>query len=762
MVQQINRSSLVALRIGDASAELSRIASTPYGTPIGFDLETTGKNPRMDKLVMIQLKPKGRKTLIIDARDADKRELRTALLALLRDPRRTFTGQNLLFELHWMLSYLGMEVNDLRARFEDTMLRELVILGLGFGDARKRGLAVNMHDIGERYGIPVHKEERSWFIDLDKRVETLQAQTPYDDDEDPDDREWEAEHTDDFEPVEYRPWDEPFPQAQLEYARQDVSVVHLIAERQQALIDEYGLQEVVDLEARVLPATAGMQHYGLAVNREKWLEIIDGIDQAANDLARKLHAEIDIPVLEHRRQEWLAKSEPYLAWVKQRDEALDVLKYTWEHTGSQLVLDGSYKGWGDYKKQGLQQWKEANPQPKSPQALKDGVNLDSPAQILTAMRSRGHAIDSVKEELLTPLAASDLVVQLYLDYKDYATARTKFGLAFLEEHAPLGVLYSFIQQVGTETGRYAFKEPNVQQIPARGAAEHIREAIIPRPGYVFVDADFTNVELMIAAYVTRDPVMLKAFADREDLHARTAEVMFGLRSNPEYLAALAEGITPKFWTDNHNAVVGGKQLGKTYRSIAKTINFGLLYGMGAGKLSSQLRIDISVAKQLMSLYRQTYQVAVRWLRQQGQKIENPDQDGRVYASTLAGRRRWFTLPVLQLDKNTTATEAQEALDKHNRRKAEIQRQLGNHPIQGTSADTTKLTIADWQEKYNSPEMHLVCTIHDELLLEVKNNPATIELAKKRLGECMHRALTHFLKDMDIPVPQPIVADYWKH
>ena len=81
---------------------------------------------------------------------------------------------------------------------------------------------------------------------------------------------------------------------------------------------------------------------------------------------------------------------------------------------------------------------------------------------------------------------------------------------------------------------------------------------------------------------------------------------------------------------------------------------------------------------------------------------------------------------------------------------------------GSSADITKLAIALWQKNYACPEMRLVATIHDELLLEVVNEPVVIYAAKERLGECMHRALTHFLTDMEIKVPVGIVSDHWQH
>lgn len=709
------------MRIGDASGEISRIASTPYDVPIGFDLETTGKNPLSDALVMIQFKPKGKRPVIIDARGENRGVLHAALLPLLKDSKRTFVGQNLLFELHWMLTYLGFNVDQLRAHFSDTMLRELVILGLGFSDARKRGLAVNMHDIAERYGFPVSKEERSWFIGLDQR---------------PDE------------------WDAPFPQAQLEYARQDVSVVHLIAEKQQELIDQYGLQEVVDLETRILPAVAGMQHYGLAVDREKWLGIIDGIDQHANDLAAELHKHVDIAVLEYRRQEWLGKAQPYQEWAEGRDRLVKDAKAQWDATHKK-----SEKGWGEHKKDVLALYERVNPKPGSPPALKDGVNLNSSDQMQVAFRSRGHDLVSVKEEVLTPLASSDPVIQLYLDYKDFNTARTKYGLSYLVEHAPDGVIYASIQQIGAETGRFAVREPNIQQVPARGAGAHLREAIVSRQGYVFIDFDFSNVELRGAADIAPDPVMLAAFASGEDLHAKTAEVMFDLLRNPDYVAAPNK----KEWTDTHNAVVGGRELnGTTYRSVAKTINFGLLYGMGAGRLASTLRISVDSAKVLMSLYRETYKAAVAWLRKQGKRIEYPDKDGRVFAATLAGRRRWFQVPKLVLDKNTTADKARAALEDHKRQMAGIQRQLANHPIQGTSAEITKLAIALWQERYNCDDMRLVCAVHDELLVEVIDDPETIELARTRLAEVMREAFQHFLKTVDPGKIGGKTAYYWSH
>lgn len=766
MVQQISRLGLTALRIGDASSELARIASTPYEVEIGFDLETTGLKPRENQLAMIQFKPKGKKPLLIDARGEDRGALHSALLPLVTDARRTFVGQNLLFELSWQLSYLGFEVDDIRAKFSDTLIRELVILGLGYNDAYKKGLAVSMHALGESYGIPVHKEEQSWFINLDKprrfyvngdysfqtekrRVFFHADHTAYGQEENtPGDDELFLESDDQ--------WSQPFPQKILEYARQDVSVVHLISAKQQELIDEYKLQEVVDLEARVLPATAGMQYYGLAVDREKWLGIVDGIEKRAEELAARLHVEIDVPVLEHRRQAWLEKAQPYQEWVQDRDELVAAAKTDWDAAHKKAEA-----GWGEHKKQVIARYEASHPKPTPPQALKDGVNLDSPAQILVAFQSRGHQLVSVKEEFLTSIAASDPVIQLYLDYKDSASALTKYGVKYLETHAASGVIYSTIQQVGAETGRFSFKEPNVQQVPARGAGASLRKAVVARSGYVFIDYDFSNVELRGVADRSKDPVMLAAFASGEDLHAKTAEVMFNLQSNQDYMAAPDK----KDWTDTHDAVVGGKLLaGTSYRSIAKTINFGLLYGMGQYKLAAKLRIDVDAARMLMAVYRETYKVAVAWLKKQGQRIEHPDKDDRVYAATVAGRRRWFKVPKLVIAKNATAEEAQEALQKHKKTVAGIQRQLANHPIQGTSADITKLAIALWQERYNCTEMRLVCAVHDELLIECKDDFITISLAQQRLAEVMREAFLHYLKSVDpgkIGGKKPY-SYYWDH
>jgi DNA polymerase I len=256
--------------------------------------------------------------------------------------------------------------------------------------------------------------------------------------------------------------------------------------------------------------------------------------------------------------------------------------------------------------------------------------------------------------------------------------------------------------------------------------------------------------------------MLKAFEDGVDLHARTAEVMFGLKKNSAYLKALESGVTPKEWTDETMAIVNGKVLSASYRSIAKTINFGLLYGMGATRLASKLRIDMNTARELLRLYKETYAVAINWLTEQGNRIERP-QDGRVYAVTVGGRRRWFEVPEFKLPRNVSGEEAREAQDKHKRTIAGIRRQLGNHPIQGSSSDITKYAIALWQRRgYNCKDMRLVATVHDELLIEVLDEPEIVELSRRRLGEVMESALRKYLKHVTIRPVGGKTSHYWNH
>ncbi len=201
---------------------------------VGFDIETTGLNPREDKIVLVSLKPKGLRGHYIDARHMEPGFLSALLAPYFDSPDITLVGHNIQFDLEFMLIQLGLYLD--KTRLYDTMSAELEILGLGSAEASKhKETQVSLSSVARRYGLAVSKEERNWFIDLDKRPA----------------------------------WNEPIPQEQYVYARQDVSVIHRIKALQEPRIKKLGLEEVVELEMSAKPAEVLKSYWGLSVDKER-------------------------------------------------------------------------------------------------------------------------------------------------------------------------------------------------------------------------------------------------------------------------------------------------------------------------------------------------------------------------------------------------------------------------------------------------------------------------------------------------------------
>lgn len=703
----------------DIQQEVARTVS--YGLPISYDVESTGLNPRTDKLVSVQLKAENKRAVIIDARDMDPHFLQDVLGPIFSDRNNLFRGHNIQFDIQWLMTYMGIPVDKIQARFYDVLLVEYLIMGMGVTEARNAGISMRLDELAGRYGVEVHKEERSWFYKMDQ---------------DPD------------------KWNHPFPYEQLNYMRQDVSCLHPIAREQRKLIEQYGLQEVVDLESRVIPATAAMSHYGVSVDTEVWHSVMEPIGRVIQDYEEKLHEALDVPIMQDRHQKYLAKYEPYRAWVQARDEYLENAHRSW----------GKKKGWGEEKKRITGLFYEQHGKLTSPPAQKDGVNLGSWQQLLSGFRGLGYNVNSVGEEELSVYASTSPVIQLYLDYVSHTTIAKRYGKGFLEKHLLNGKLYAGWFQLGTGTGRFSSRDPNMQQFPDNGPGARLRHALVPSPGYAFIDSDFSNVELRIGAELSGDRFLLEAFATGADVHAHTAVVMFGLDKNPAYLKAIREGESSKHWTDNHNVVLGGKEILISYRQLAKKINYMLLYGGGKRRLAAVLRIPEDDAKALLDIHYRSFKTIMSWIKKQGEALDTTFRLGnkRAYGVTRSGRRRWFTIPTLEVSRNASAEEAMQARDIWRGQMAGIRRQLLNSPIQGLSADISKLAMALWHERYNSDDMHMVLSVHDEFVVEVKNTPELVKKAQEALAECMLEALHYYLKVVDVGEVHPTVERYWNH
>lgn len=326
---------------------------------------------------------------------------------------------------------------------------------------------------------------------------------------------------------------------------------------------------------------------------------------------------------------------------------------------------------------------------KSLRALTDEIyelcgeqfNINSPAQLGAVLFERlglpaakrtktGYSTD---ESVLKDLTALHPAVGKILDYRELFKLQSTYCEPLLQlalADAQNRVRSNFLQ-TGTATGRLASKNPNLQNIPARGTfAKDVRDCFLASEGYSLISLDYSQIELRLLAHFSRDPALLAAFRADEDIHARTAISIFG---------------------DAQPA----------HRTIAKSINFGLIYGMGAGKLSDSLGIARAEAKGYIERYFAAFSTIKEFL----QSIKSDAKEGG-YVSTLFGRRRYFDF----------------ANARNNMVYASYEREAVNTKFQGSAADIIKKAMVEISPLL-SDEARLILQIHDELIFEVRDDLA---------------------------------------
>jgi DNA polymerase-1 len=262
-----------------------------------------------------------------------------------------------------------------------------------------------------------------------------------------------------------------------------------------------------------------------------------------------------------------------------------------------------------------------------------------------------------------------------------------------------GHLHTNYQQTGAATGRLASKDPNLQNIPVREEeGRRIRSAFVPDPGHVFLSADYAQIELVILAHLSGDPMLAEAFRQGKDVHRQTAALLFG---------------------------VGEGEVSPEQRRIGKTINFGVIYGMSAFRLARDLRIERKDAARFIATYFQRYAGVERFIRE---TVRRAEVDG--YVTTLMGRRR----PILQIgSRNRTERMAAE-------------RVAVNSPIQGSAADIVKKAMIDVTAALEAGGLkaRLLLQVHDELIFEVPDGEEA--RARQVIRQAMEGAV-----DLSVPL-----------
>jgi DNA polymerase-1 len=326
-------------------------------------------------------------------------------------------------------------------------------------------------------------------------------------------------------------------------------------------------------------------------------------------------------------------------------------------------------------------------------------NLGSPRQIgeilfgvlkLPVTKKTAGGAPSTDEEVLEKLAEDYPLPKVLLEHRGLAKLKSTYcdKLAASIDRATGRVHTSYGQAIAV-TGRLSSSEPNLQNIPIRTAeGRRIREAFVAPPGSRIVSADYSQIELRIMAHISGDEGLLAAFAAGEDIHRATASEVFGV---------------PLGEVDNEQ------------RRYAKVINFGLIYGMSAYGLASNLGIDKDVARSFIERYFTRYPGVSRYMERTREQARR-----QGYVETVFGRRLWLA----------------EINSPNGPRRSAAERAAINAPMQGTAADLIKLAmiaVHGWLLRERLAT-RLIMQVHDELVFEVP--AAELELVRARVPALM--------------------------
>ncbi|MCP5094184.1 MAG: DNA polymerase I, partial [Chloroflexi bacterium] len=265
-----------------------------------------------------------------------------------------------------------------------------------------------------------------------------------------------------------------------------------------------------------------------------------------------------------------------------------------------------------------------------------------------------------------------------------------------------GRIHTSFNQTGAVTGRIASNSPNLQNIPIRSeVGQKIRRGFVAQPGWVFLAADYSQVELRILAHMSQDEALLDAFRQDQDIHSTTAAAVYDIPVD---------------------------EVTYNQRRFAKAVNFGLIYGMGAFRLARDSELTLAEAENYIKAYFARFPGIRTFLDETKATAKS-----QKYVETLLGRRRYF--PVF----------GSGSMSGSNRQLwLRAEREAINHPIQGTAADIIKIAMLDLHQKLKGYRARMLLQVHDELLLEVPDDE--VEVVRNMMVETMMGAYT-----VDVPL-----------
>lgn len=326
------------------------------------------------------------------------------------------------------------------------------------------------------------------------------------------------------------------------------------------------------------------------------------------------------------------------------------------------------------------------------------INLNSSVQVgtflaeklMVPLKKTKTGKYATNEGEISQYADSVPFVQKLLEYRELAKLRSTYIETLIAAVAEDGRIHTTYSQVVASTGRLSSSNPNLQNIPAStGFGQKIKSCFKAAPGNVLVSFDYSQQELRILAHLSKEETLLKAFQEGRDVHTTTASEIFH---------------------------VPYSEVTKEQRMIAKTINFGVIYGMSSFGMSAQLHIPVDTAQKFINEFYSTYP-SIRTFYEEF--LKEGAKTGSV--ETILGRRRFVF-----------ESEGKKTIDNS------MRRVLINYPIQGSAADLMKKAMVEIHEQVieKNDDVKLLLQIHDDLVFEVKNDKKSLEDFVKKVHAIM--------------------------
>ena len=319
----------------------------------------------------------------------------------------------------------------------------------------------------------------------------------------------------------------------------------------------------------------------------------------------------------------------------------------------------------------------------------------------------GYSTDTA---VLEELASENPVPKKILEYRSLTKLQSTYVEALPKLADSNSRIHTSFMQTGTATGRLSSRDPNLQNIPVREeAGRRIRSAFTAVPGTVLISADYAQIELVVLSHLSGDENMCRAFNEGTDVHRFTASLIFGVAP---------ENVTPQ------------------QRRLAKTINFGVIYGMSAFRLANELDISRTQAQQFINDYFATFSAIQNY---KSNLIAEAEKKG--YVETLFGHRR----PIPSIN------------SRNKMEKSAAERMAVNTPVQGSAADIVKKAMIDVDEALSKTECgaKLLLQVHDELIFECPDSPDLIEETIALIKDKMENAVK-------LSVPLKVSVEYGKN